>query len=297
MEFFIQLIVGGLSVGGTYALVALGFVLIFGVANVLNIAHAQSIMLAPFFIFILMDQAKLPAALALPQALILTVVIALIVYSAAIRPFLVAGRQSGYLAPFIGSFGVSLFIENILAKIFGSSPHPFPIEIPRNVWRLGSIVFVPMQIVSMACVVIAALVLAWVVRRSKIGRSMRAVAENPIVAESMGISARRTIIITITIATVLGAVSGILFAAGNNELSPFMGMEYGLKGLVVMIIGGVTSLPGAVVAGLLLGIAEALAVGYLSSSFSMVISFGLLFVILLARPTGLFASASRESRP
>src|SRR5207253_1279519 len=96
---------------------------------------------------------------------------------------------------------------------------------------------------------------------------------------------------------ILGAASGVLFAAGNNELSPFMGMEYGLKGLVVMIIGGVTSLPGAVVAGLLLGIAEALAVGYLSSSFSMVISFGLLFVILLARPTGLFASASRASRP
>jgi len=126
---------------------------------------------------------------------------------------------------------------------------------------------------------------------------MRAVAENPIVAESQGVSARRTIVVTITIATVLAAVSGILFAAGNNELSPFMGMEYGLKGLVVMIIGGVTSLPGAVVAGLLLGIAEALAVGYLSSSFSMVISFGLLFAILLARPTGLFASASREARP
>ena len=297
MDFFIQLIVGGLAVGGTYALVALGFVLIFGVANVLNIAHAQSIMLAPFFLFILMDHAKLGAVLAFPLALVLTVVIALIVYFAAIRPFLVAGRQSGYLAPFIATFGASLFIESILAKVFGSAPHPFPIEIQREVWRLGSIVLVPMQIVSMACVVMVTLVLAWVVTRSNIGRSMRAVAENPIVAESQGISARRTIVITIAIATILGALSGILFAAGNNELSPFMGMEYGLKGLVVMIIGGVTSLAGAVVAGLLLGIAEALAVGYLSSTFSMVISFGLLFVILLARPSGLFASASREARP
>ena len=297
MDFFIQLVVGGLSVGGTYALVALGFVLIFGVANVLNIAHAQSIMLAPFFVFILMTQAKLPPAVAFPLAIVLTVAIALIVYFAAIRPFLVAGRQSNYLAPFIASFGVSLFIENIFAKVFGSSSHPFPIEIERNVWRLGSIVFVPMQVISMSCVVVATLLLAWVVTRSGTGRSMRAVAENSIVAESQGISARRTIVITITIATILGALSGILFAAGNNELSPFMAMDYGLKGLVVMIIGGVTSLPGAVVAGLLLGVAEALAVGYLSSTFSMVISFGLLFVILLARPTGLFASASRESRP
>ncbi len=297
MEFFIQLIVGGLSVGGTYALVALGFVLIFGVANVLNIAHAQSIMLAPFLIFVLMEQCKVSAAVALPLAIALTVLIAFIVYYGAIRPFLVAGRESGYLAPFIGSFGASLLIENLLGKIFGTDSQSFPIAIPREVWTIHSIVLVPMQVVSMACVFVASLTLAWIVKRTQIGRAMRAVAENPVVAESQGISARLTIIVTISIATVLGAISGILFSAGNNAVSPFMGMEYGLKGLVVMIIGGVTSLAGAVVAGLLLGVAESLAVGYLSSSFSMVISFGLLLIILLFRPTGLFASASRESRP
>src|SRR4030081_2665315 len=108
MEFFIQLIVGGLSVGVTYALVALGFVLIFGVANVLNIAHAQSIMLAPFFMFILMDRAKVSAVLAFPLALVLTVVIALMVYFSVVRPFLMAGRQAGYLASFIASVGALL---------------------------------------------------------------------------------------------------------------------------------------------------------------------------------------------
>jgi branched-chain amino acid transport system permease protein len=297
MEFFIQLLVGGLSIGGTYALVALGFVLIFGVANVLNIAHAQSIMLAPFFLFILIEQAKLPLSLAAPLALFMSVLIAMFVYYAAIRPFLIIGKRSGYLAPFITSFGASLFIENIFATIFGSSSHPFPLEIQREVWRLGNIIFVPMQIYSMVCVFIATVFLAWVVNRSAIGRSMRAVAENPIVAASQGISARITIMLTISIATLLAAISGILFSAANNELSAFMGMEYGLKGLVVMIIGGVNSLPGAVVAGLMLGVTESFAVGYLSSSYSMVISFGLLFVILLFRPNGLFASASREARP
>lgn len=297
MDFFIQQLVTGISVGGTYALVALGFVLIFGIANVLNIAHAQSIMLAPLMTVVLMERARLPVLAALPLALMLTVAAALVIYYLAIRPYLRSRRESGYLAPFIASFGVSMFIENIFGKLFGTESQPFPISIPREVWRVHSVVFVPMQVISMICVAVVSGALAWIVMRSGLGRSMRAVAENRVVAESQGISAQGTIVATIVMATLLGAVSGVLFAAGTNAVSPFMGMEYGLKGLVVMIIGGVTSLIGAVLAGLLLGVAEALAVGYLSSSYSMVISFGLLLLILLVRPQGLFTAASREARP
>lgn len=297
MEFFLQQLITGISVGGTYALVALGFVLIFGIANVLNIAHAESIMLAPFLTVVLTRYAHLPALMALLIAVVLTVGVALAIYGAAIRPFLSAGREAGYLAPFIASFGASLFIENMLGNFFGTESQPFPIEIPRDVWHVHGIVFVPVQVASMACVAVVSVTLAWLVTHSGFGRAMRAVAENRVVAESQGISARATIIATVVLATLLGAVAGVLFAAGNNAVSPFMGMEYGLKGLVVVIIGGVTSLVGAIVAGLLLGVAESLATGYLSSTYSVVISFGLLWIILLIRPQGLFVSASREARP
>ena len=297
MQFFVQQLITGLAVGGTYALVALGFVLIFGIANVLNIAHAESIMLPPFLMALLMNQGGLPASIAFVLALILTVLIAVAIYAAAIRPFLRLGQEASFLAPFIASFGISLFIENILGKVFGAETLSFPIPVPREVWRWGGIALVPMQVISMICVAATVLALRWLVIRSSFGRAMRAVAENRVVAEAQGISVRSTILLTVVVATLLGSLAGLLFAAGNNAVSPFMGMEYGLKGLIVVIIGGVTSLGGALAAGLVLGIAESMTVGYFSSAYSSVVSFGLLCAILVTRPRGLFTAASREGRP
>ncbi len=296
MQFFAQQLITGLAVGGTYALVALGFVLIFGIANVLNIAHAESIMLPPFLMALLINQ-DVPAAAAFVAALILTVLIAAAIYASAIRPFLRPGKEGSFLAPFIASFGISLFIENILAKVFGAESLSFPIAVPRDVWRWGGVALVPMQVISMICVAVAVVALRWLVIRSSLGRAMRAVAENRVVAEAQGISVRSTILLTMIVATLLGALAGFLFAAGNNAVSPFMGMDYGLKGLIVVIIGGVTSLGGALAAGLILGIAESMTVGYISSAYSTVVSFGLLCVILVIRPRGLFTAASREGRP
>jgi branched-chain amino acid transport system permease protein len=155
----------------------------------------------------------------------------------------------------------------------------------------------PLQLVSLAIAAILLLALAYLVNRTAFGRAMRAVAENRSVAEAQGISADRTTVTTVMIATLLGIVAGLLFAAGASSVSPFAGLEYGLKGMIAMVIGGVTSLAGAVVAALILGLLETGITAYISSSYQDTITFGLLFLILLVRPQGLFTIVSREGRP
>lgn len=295
MVYLLQQIVTGLSVGGTYALVALGFVLYFGVLNILNIAHAQTLMLAPLLVVVLM-QLQLPWAPALVLAVGATLVFSYVVYLACMKPFTRVGREAGHLTPFIASFGVSMLVENLATAWLGSQPLPFP-RIGPELWRIGAIVASPTQVISLGVTTLLVGTLAFVVNRTAFGRAMRAVAENRSVAEAQGISADRTTVATVLIATVLGVVAGLLFAAGTTSVSAFVGLEYGLKGLVAMIIGGVTSLTGALVAALLLGLLETGITAYVSSSYQDTITYGLLFLILLVRPQGLFAILSREGRP
>jgi branched-chain amino acid transport system permease protein len=296
MEFFIQQLVTGLSVGGTYSLVALSFVLIFGVVNVLNIAQATSIMIAPLSYLLLVQTLAIPKLLALLLCFLLSVAFGVLVYWICVKPFLSIHRRSEYLAPFIASFGVLVFSENIIARFLGSDPRAFPSMVSNELWHIGGVALVPIQMISLASVAILVSGLVLLVGKTDFGRAIRAVAENQTVAELQGISADRIIIITIALAAVLGSAAGLLFAAGTNSVSPYMSLEYGMKGLVVMIVGGVASLPGAVAAGLILGVAEALTVGYISSSYRDVITFGMLMAMLLIKPNGLFAPVSRENR-
>jgi branched-chain amino acid transport system permease protein len=296
MHYLLQQLVTGLSVGGTYALVALGFVLYFGVLNILNIAHAQTLMLAPLLVVVLM-QHQLAWAPALLLAVVATLVFGYVVYLVCMKPFTRAGREAGYLTPFIASFGVSMLVENLATAWLGSQPFPFPLRLDTELWRVAGIAVSPTQVISLAVTALLVGALAFVVNRTALGRAMRAVAENRSVAEAQGISADRTTVVTVLIATLLGVVAGLLFAAGTTSVSAFVGLEYGLKGLVAMIIGGVTSLTGALVAALLLGLLETGITAYVSSSYQDTITYGLLFLILLVRPQGLFAILSREGRP
>lgn len=296
MTYFLQQLVTGLAVGGTYALVALGFVLYFGVLNILNIAHAQTLMLAPVLIVVTMQAGAgwLPATIA---SLALTFAYSYLVYIVSMKPFTRPGREASYLAPFVASFGVSMLTENLAGKFLGSQPLAFPLRLPAQVWYAGPVAIVPMQAISLVVCGVLMFALAYLVGHTAFGRAMRSVAENRAVAEAQGISADRTTLLTVIVATFLGVVAGLLFAAGTTSVSPFVGLEYGLKGMVVMIIGGVTSLAGAVVAGLLLGVLETGITAYVSSIYQDTITFGLLFLILLVRPQGLFTILSREGRP
>jgi branched-chain amino acid transport system permease protein len=296
MEFIIQQLVSGLAVGATYALVALGFVLIFGVLNILNIAHVQTIMIAPMALTLLVEHG-MPIGLAGALSLVITALFGVVVFMLGLKPFVAPGRRSTYLAPFIASFGISMLTENLVAAQIGSEPRSFPLATQLEPWQIGQVFIVPINVINLAIVLFLLVVLALVVNRTDYGRAMRAVAENPDVAAAQGISVSRIVLVTVIGASVLGGVSGLLFAADSHIVSPFMGLDYGLKGLVVMIVGGVASPVGAVIAGLSLGVLEAVTVAYVSSVYRDVITFGLLFAVLVWRPQGLFLVASREARP
>lgn len=296
MFFLLQQCISGLALGGSYALVALGFVLTFGVLNILNIAHVQTIMITPMTLALLMS-AGVPLGMALPLSLLAAVLFGALVFLIGLRPFLAARRRATYLASFIASFGISMVTENLVATVFGSDPRSFPIPVPADVWQIARLTIVPTDIIVLAVVALTLVVLALVVNRTNLGRAMRAVAENPDVAAAQGISVNRTILITVMSASLLGGISGLLFAAESFSEAPFMGLDYGLKGLVVMILGGVTSPLGAVIGGLALGLVEALTETYVSSDFSDVVTFAILFAVLICRPQGAFATSSREARP
>jgi branched-chain amino acid transport system permease protein len=296
MEFAVQQIISGLALGASYSLVALGFVLTFGVLNILNIAHVQTIMIAPMALALLIE-AGLPAIVAVPLALLATVLFGSLVFLLGLKPFVASRGRATYLAPFIASFGISLLVENLVATVLGSDPRPFPMPLPNDLWHVGDFEIVPTDIIGLGVVALTLVILALVVNWTNFGRAMRAVAENPDVAAAQGISVAHTVLITVMSASLLGGISGLLFAAESFSEAPFMGLDYGLKGLVVMILGGVTSPVGAVVTGLGLGVVESLTETYVSSVFRDVITFALLFAALILRPQGMFAGSSREARP
>jgi branched-chain amino acid transport system permease protein len=296
MEFIVQQIISGLAVGSTYSLVALGFVLTFGVLNILNIAHVQTIMLAPMSI-VLLVASGMPMVLATVLAFFIVAAFGCAVFFVGLKPFAGLGGRSTYLASFIASFGISMLVENLVGSQLGSEPRSFPLPFPTDLWHVGNIIIVPINVITLIVAAITLVGLAYIVGQTNFGREMRAVAENADVSATQGISVNRTILATVTCASLLGGLSGILFAADSHVVSPYMGFEYGLKGLVVMIVGGITSPSGAVIAGLMLGVLESVTVVYISSVYRDVVTFGLLFAVLLVRPQGLFVGVSREARP
>lgn len=298
MELFLQQLISGLAVGGTYALVALGFGLIFGVSNILNIAHGETIMLAPAIAVILSEHTDWPGVVLIIFGLGGTLIAATLMHLVGVQPFVSRKQEVHHLAPLIATFGIVLIVSNLMAKEIGTIGRPFPIALPRNVWRLpGGILVEPMDVATLAIALVLVASLTALITRTDFGRAMRAVAENQTVAATHGISVTRTILITTILAGGLGAVAGFLFAASTNTVTPFMGLTFGLTGLVALIIGGVTRLSGAVAAGLIIGIIQSMTGAYISSQYVTVVTFGLLIVILLVRPTGLVAMVSREGRP
>lgn len=299
MGHFVQLLISGIAQGSTYALVVLGFALIFGVSNILNIAHVETIMLAPAFAVIFATRAHVPAVPAVALGFVLTVGASLAMHGVAVQPFLNrrAGRAT-LLAPLIATFGVSIVVENAIGKAIGTAGVPFPLPGPGTVWHLpGKILVAPMDVITIGVTLVLLVALGSLISRTDFGRSIRAVADNGLVAGALGISLTRTVLTATLLAGALGAIAGLLFAAGTNSVTPSMGLSYGLIGLVALIVGGVTNMAGGVVAGVGIGIVQVMLAGYVSSSLTTPLTFGIMILFLVLRPQGVFAGFSREARP
>lgn len=283
-----QQLLNGLFLGSIYALFAIGFTLVFGILDRLNLAHPAAFAASAFFGIWLTESFDMPIALVLVIVFAFGALLGLLIERIAFRPL--KDRPDAHFAGLISSIAVGGMLIALLQAVFGPNTRRFPADtVPAETIDFGAGVTASvLQIVIVAVSLGLMIGLTVLVGRSSLGRSMRAVAENPGAARVLGVNVDRVTATTFAISTALGAVAGVLFALSVNSAQLGMGTAIELKGLAVIIVGGMGSLPGALVGGLILGVAEVFAIQYVGSSWRDLIAFALLFLILLVRPQGLF---------
>jgi branched-chain amino acid transport system permease protein len=281
-----QQLVNGLFLGAVYALFAIGYTLIFGVLDILNLAHAAIFMLAAFAAWSLLG-AGLPFWLAAPIAIAGAGILGIVLDRIAFAPL--RRRAAPNLIPLISSIGMAIIFGAIARGIYGPDERPFTLDfLQAPPLHAGPLTFTIVQIVILGSAIAFMLGLAWVMRATALGRAIRAVAEDRIAAALLGIDLERTIAATFFIASALGGLAGILTALQYNSVQVDMGGQIELKGLAVIVLGGMGSITGAVIGGFVIGMVETLAVAVGLSEWRDAISYGVMFLILILRPTGLF---------
>lgn len=284
-----QQLLNGLFIGSIYALFAIGFTLVFGILDRLNLAHPAVFAVSAFIGIELVEVGGLSIWLALPIVFVVGGLLGLIIERVAFRPL--KNRPDAHFAGLISSIAVAGMFIALLQWRYGPNTRRFPAgSFPETRFELLGAQVTLVQVSILLISIVLMVGLTWLVARSRLGRGMRAIAENPTAARVLGVNVDRVTATTFAISSALGAVAGALFAMNVNSAQLGMGSAIELKGLAVIVVGGLGSLPGALVGGLVLGLAEVLAVQYIGSSWRDLIAFGLLFLILLVRPQGLFGS-------
>ena len=286
----IQQLLNGVLSSGVYALYAVGFTMIFGIMGVLNMAHADFGTVAAFMIIWAVSAGLAPIETVL-IACAATLVIALLVERLALRPGRRFKGDAAIEMPLIGTIGASMMLQNTAALVFGNKAMVFPYSL-RGFMRIGGLLVSKGLLVSLSTSTVLLVLLEILVTHTGFGRQMRAVAQNRNAAEIMGIRSEGVILITFTITAALAGIAGGLVGLSYGLVSPYMAVSYAIKGLVAMIVGGVGSLPGAVLGALLIGIVEALTVSAFGSQMRDVGVFVVLMAVLAIRPSGLLRVAA-----
>ena len=285
MTVFLQYLANGLTMGSVYAIIALGYTMVYGIAKMLNFAHGDVIMIGAYISFVGTSYMGLPAIVSVRAAAAVCTALGILIEGLAYKPL----RQAGPLAVLITAIGVSYFLQNAAQLIWGATPKNFTsivsFQVPEalrayNVSAVGIVTVV-------ACLVIMA-GLMWFTGKTKMGKAMRACSEDKAAAQLMGINVNRTISMTFAIGSALAAIAGVLLCSYSPVLQPTTGSMPGIKAFTAAVFGGIGSIPGAFVGGILLGIIEAMAQAYISTSLANSIVFGVLIVVLLVKPAGLF---------
>jgi branched-chain amino acid transport system permease protein len=296
MTTFLQQLVNGISLGSIYALIALGYTMVYGVLRLINFAHGDVYMLGAYAGYYLSrklkgDEPSLGSALLVMLGAMLTcALIGVVIERFAYRPV----RRAARLTLLITAIGVSLFIENAAQLVFGPDPKFFPSLAPRMDFRVGGVRLTSEQLTVIAVSFLLMVLLRFFILKTRTGKAMRAVSFNLDAAKLMGISTDRIIAITFALGSALAAAAGVLIGMQIPKIDPLMGILYGLKAFVAAVLGGIGNVPGAVIGGLLIGTSEVMVVGYLSSTFRDAIAFGILILVLLLRPQGILGRAQKE---
>jgi branched-chain amino acid transport system permease protein len=284
----LQQLANGVMLGSTYALVAIGYALVFGVLRVLHLAHGEVFMVGAFVGVEAVLWLNVGPFVALIGGLIGAAVLGVVLELVAFRP--IRMRNGSFLAPIVSSIGAGLVLQELMTKFFGAEQIPFPEQFASKVYDLGPVSVSGAQLFILVVAFGAMAVLHLFVTRTRYGMAMRATAENLQIASILGINVDTVILLTFAVASGLAGIAGVLVGLNYNAISPFMGIDMTTKGLAVMLIGGLGSIYGAMAGGLLLGIVEVVSVAYLASSYRDAFAFCLMILVLLLRPRGLFSA-------
>lgn len=295
---FIQHLMNGIALGSIYALIALGYTMVYGILQLINFAHAEVYMVGAFATYYgarwfgLLDQPGFSTfVILLVFAMVCCSVLGLLIERFAYRPL----RQAPRLNVLITAIGVSLFLQYTGQIVFGADPKVFPTVLNDIVLAsFDGISIRSFDLAIFGVTLFFMLVLTYVIQSTRMGKAMRAVSANRTVASLMGIDTNRIIAFTFVTGSSLAAVGSVLVGMKYPKIDPLMGTIVGLKAFVAAVLGGIGSLPGAVIGGLLMGLSEEMVVGYLSSTYRDAFAFGILILILFFRPAGLFGKASQE---
>ena len=298
MSEFLQQLVNGLTSGSVYALIALGYTMVYGILRLINFAHGDVYMLGAFFGMYAaralnagQDPSPLKALAVLLVSMLGCGLVGVVIERGAYKPV----RRSPRLSALITAIGVSLLLENGGRLVFGADPKFFPQIIPSRNLDLGAGVTISNQQLLILVVSLTLMILLrLVIMHTRVGKAMQAVAHSPTAAALMGISVDRIITFTFMLGSMLAAAAGVLVALKDPKIEPYMGLLPGLKAFVAAVLGGIGNIPGAVVGGLVMGIAEVMVVGYVSPTYRDAIAFVLLILILLVRPSGILGSPTTD---
>lgn len=290
---FISYLVNGLSLGSVYAIIALGYTMVYGIAKMLNFAHGDIIMVGAYIALLSMTQAGMPPAAAVLAAVVVCTVLGVVIERIAYKPL---RNASSSLAVLITAIGVSYLLQNLSLLIFGANPQTFSSVITWKGITLagGSLSISGVTIVTIAVCIVIMIALVAFVQKTKPGQAMRAVSEDKGAAQLMGINVNGTIALTFAIGSALAAIAGVLLCSAYPSLTPYTGAMPGIKAFVAAVFGGIGSIQGAFIGGLLLGIIEILGRAYISSQMADALVFAVLIIVLLVKPTGLLGKQIQE---
>ncbi len=296
MTTFLQQLVNGLSLGSIYALIALGYTMVYGVLRLINFAHGDVYMVGAYVGYYLSRRLQglgpsiLSALVVMLGSMLACAAFGILIERLAYRPV----RREARLTLLITAIGVSLFIENVAQLVFGPDPRFFPSLAPHADFLVAGVRLTSEQITVIVVSVLLMILLRFFIMKTRTGKAMRAVSFSLDAAKLMGVSTDRIIAITFALGSALAAAAGVLIGMQIPKIAPDMGIIYGLKAFVAAVLGGIGSVPGAVLGGLLIGMSEVMVVGYLSSAYRDAIAFGILILVLILRPQGLLGRVQKE---
>lgn len=287
---FITYLINGISLGSIYAIIALGYTMVYGIAKMLNFAHGDVIMIGCYVVFMTMSGMNMNPLLSVILAVVVCTVLGVIIEKVAYKPL----RKASPLAVLITAIGVSYLLQNIALLIFGADTKSFSSVVPLQNIKIGGITITGVTVVAVLACIVIMIGLMIFIKKTKAGQAMLAVSEDKDAAQLMGVNVNGTISLTFAIGSGLAAIAGVLLCSAYPTLTPYTGSMPGIKAFTAAVFGGIGSIPGAMIGGILLGIIEIFSKAYISTQLSDAIVFAVLIVVLIVKPDGLLGKHVSE---